>query len=190
MLKISIGPWILAGTLLTAVIGAPTAHGQALPAATARGGEIQVGGGVTYGKPDFGQDWIGGISVFGDYDLFNHVGVEANGHFTTLHTPQDLGEQTYEAGPRISFRKYRFELYGKAQIGYGRFIVQEVNGTYNAGKANASSYMYSFGGGVDFHASRRISVRVFDLEYQNWPNFLNHGLTPVLGTVGVAYRFR
>jgi len=180
-----------AGAVLSfAMLYTPTAHGQALPTATGHGGGFQVGGGVTYGKPDFGQRWIGGVSAFADYNLFSHIGLEANAHFLTLYTPQDLGEQTYEAGPRFYWRKNRFTLYGKGQIGVGRFVVQESNPFYNANKVNSTSWMYSLGGGVDVNFSHHITVRAFDFEYQNWPSFANNGLTPAIGTVGLAYRFR
>jgi len=173
--------------VLTGILSIPSiAHAQALPAATSHG-QFQAGGGATMGKPDFGQDWIGGVSIFADYDLWSHVGVEADAHILTLHTPQDLGEDTYEAGPRFFWRKGRFIPYGKALIGYGSFIVQEIQD--NPGKFNATSFMYSLGGGVDVDLPHHITVRAFDFEYQNWPGFANNGLTPAIGTVGVAYRF-
>lgn len=189
MLKTLIGG-AAAGVVAFLLTGAPAAQGQALPTATGHGGGLQVGAGVSYGKPDFGQDWIGGVTGFADYNIWSHVGVEANAHFLTIHTPQDLAEETYEAGPRFYWRKRRFTLYGKAQAGLGRFVVQESNAFYNAGKSNASSFMYSLGGGLDIDFRHHITVRAFDFEYQSWPSFANNGLTPTVGTVGIAYRFR
>ena len=188
MLKTLVRSAVVSALFSPAILLAPKAQGQALPTATGRGG-FQVGGGVSLGKPDFGQDWIGGITAFGDYNLSPHIGAEANIHFLTLHTPQDLGEETFEAGPRFYWRKGRFIPYGKAQIGLGRFVVQESNPFYNSGKVNSTSFMYSLGGGVDIEFKRHITVRAFDFEYQKWPSFANHGLSPVVGTVGVAYRF-
>lgn len=164
------------------------AHGQAMPTATGHGAGIQLGAGASMGKPDFGSHWIGGVSIFADYNLTSHIGVEANAHFQNLHTPDDLGENTYEAGPRFYWRRTRFALYGKAQIGVGNFVVQEIED--NAGKSNATSFMYSFGGGLDVDFHHHITLRAFDFEYQEWPNFRNDGLTPAVGTVGLAYRFR
>lgn len=177
-----------AAVLSFALFSVPDARAQAMPTATGHGGGYQVGVGATYGKPDFGQDWIGGITAFGDYNLFAHVGVEANAHILTLHTPQDLGEETYEAGPRVYWRKHRFNFYGKAQIGYGRFVVQELQD--NPGKFDANSFMYSIGGGLDIDFPHHLTLRAFDFEYQEWPNFANNGLTPAIGTVALAYRFR
>lgn len=189
MLKTFIRTVAAAAVLTLAIFSASAARGQALPTATGHGG-LQAGAGVTYAKPDFGQDWIGGISGFADYNLASHLGVEANVHFLTLHTPQDLGEETYEGGPRFYWRRNRFTLYGKAQAGFGRFVVQESNPNYNAGKVNSNSFMYSIGGGLDMDFHHHITLRAFDFEYQEWPSFANNGLTPAMGTVGVAYRFR
>jgi len=188
MFKTIIRMVVAAAVLSTAIFSAPAAHGQALPTATGHGGGFQVGGGATMGKPDFGQGYIGGFTIFGDYNFFPHVGLEADAHILTLHTPQDIGEDTYEAGPRVYWRKNRFTLYGKALAGYGRFIVQ--NEAYNPGKASATSFMYSLGGGVDIDFRHHITLRAFDFEYQKWPSFANDGLTPAIGTVGLAYRFR
>jgi len=190
MLKTSIRSGAAIALSSLVILFAPAVHGQAMPTATGRGGGFQVGAGVTYGKPDFGEKWIGGVSGFADYNVLPHVGLEANVHFLTLKTPEDLGEETFEAGPRFFWRKNRFTLYGKGQIGLGRFVVQESNPFYNAGKHNSSSWMYSVGGGVDINFRHHITLRAFDLEYQSWPNCANNGLTPAIGTVGVAYRFR
>jgi len=162
------------------------ASSQALPTATGHG-QILVGAGATMGRPDFGQDWIGGITVFADYNRWTHIGAEADAHILSLHTPEDLAEDTYEGGPRFYLRRGRYMLYGKALVGYGREIVQNLND--NPGKFNASSFMYSAGGGIDIKFAHHITVRAFDFEYQSWPNFGNHGLSPAIGTVGVAYRF-
>jgi len=190
MLKTLVRYGAVSGLLSLTILLAPKAHGQALPTATGHSGGLQVGAGVTYAKPDFGQDWIGGITGFADYNVLSHVGIEANVHFLTLHTPLDLGEETYEAGPRVYWRKNRFTAYGKGQIGVGRFVVQESNPYYNAGKVNSTSWMYSLGGGLDIDFHHHITVRAFDFEYQEWPSFANNGLTPAIGTVGIAYRFR
>ncbi len=188
MLKTSVRSGVVSGLLSMAIFLVPNARGQAMPTATGRGGGLQVGAGVTYGKPDFGEDWIGGATGFADYNFSAHLGVEGDVHYLTLHTPEDLGEETYEAGPRAYWRKSRYTLYGKGLIGYGKFVVQELQD--NPGKFDASSFMYSLGGGLDIDFRHRITVRAFDFEYQNWPGFANNGLTPVIGTVGVAYRFR
>jgi hypothetical protein len=175
------------GTAATVLSIASIAHSQAMPTATGHGGGIQVGGAASMGKPDFGSHWLAGISIFADYNIWSRVGLEANAHILNMHTPDDLGENTYEAGPRFYWRKKRYTMYAKAQLGVGNFLVQEIED--NPGKSTASSFMYSIGGGVDVDFPHHITLRAFDFEYQEWPGFRNDGLTPAMGSVGLAYRF-
>ncbi|HWB32233.1 MAG TPA: outer membrane beta-barrel protein [Acidobacteriaceae bacterium] len=182
MLKTLIRFGAFAGVLSLATF----ARSQAMPTATGRG-QLQVGAGYTMGKPDYGDEYIGGLAFFGDFDLTQHLGIEADVHLANLHTPYDQAEDTYEVGPRFFWRKNRFTPYGKFMIGRGEFVIQEKED--NIGRSSSGSFMYSFGGGLDINFSHHITVRAFDFEYQKWPNFEAHGLTPAMATVGVAYRF-
>src|SRR5579871_568469 len=100
-------------------------HGQAMPTATGHG-QLQVGGGVTMGKPDYGEDYIGGVSIFADYDFTAHLGLEADAHIVNLRTPQDSAENTYLVGPRYVWHKNRFSPYGKVLVGEGSLVIQET----------------------------------------------------------------
>lgn len=170
------------------VLGLTTwSHAQAVPTA-ARSGSLQVGGGVTYARPDYGQKGIGGLSIYGDYDFTRHLGVEGDIHFINLMTPSDISEDSYLIGPRYRFHYHRFIPYAKALFGLGRFGYQTPS-QYKA--ASSATYgVMSFGGGVDLWVSKRLNVRAFDFEYQNWPGYRNNGLSPLVMTVGVAYSFR
>lgn len=171
------------------VLGLTTlSHAQAVPTA-ARSGSLQIGGGGSYARPDYGPKGIAGLSIYGDYDFTRHLGVEGDIHFLNIITPADITENTYLLGPRYRFHYHRFTPYAKALFGVGRFGFQAPNGY----RRPASSYTYgvmSFGGGVDLRASKRLNVRAFDFEYQDWPGFNNNGLSPIVMTVGVAYSFR
>jgi hypothetical protein len=160
-------------------------HTQALPTATGGGG-LQVGGGWSYAKPDYGQKNIQGITGFADFDFTPHIGVEADVHYVALITPTDLAEDTYEIGPRYVYRKGRFAPYVKFQVGIGSLVVQEVQD--NPATNTGTFFMYSFGGGLDILATHHIVIRAIDFEAQKWPG-LGNGLSPYVGTVGVAYRF-
>jgi opacity protein-like surface antigen len=164
---------------------ATSARAQALPTATARG-NLQVGAGYTYAKPDYGQLSIKGGSIFADFDFAEHVGVEADIHYVAFVTPNDLAENTYLFGPRIILPYGRFKIYGKAMVGDGDLVIQEE--ADNRGRLAGNSFAYSLGAGVDIRATQHIVVRAFDIETQHW-NYLT-GLTPTVITVGVAYRFR
>jgi len=110
-------------------------------------------------------------------------------HFVNIITPTDVSENTYLIGPRYRFHYRRFTPYAKALFGLGRFGFQGP-GQY-AQKSSSFTYgVLSFGGGVDLRATKRLNVRAFDFEYQDWPGFANSGLSPIVITAGVAYSFR
>lgn len=171
------------------VLGLSTwSHAQAVPTAT-RSTSLQVGGGVTYARPDYGSKGIAGLTVYGDYDFTRHLGVEGDLHFVNIITPTDISEDTYLVGPRYRFRYHRFIPYAKALFGVGRFGYQAPSRYGN--KASTFTYgVMSFGCGVDLPATRHLNVRAFDFEYQDWPGYRNKGLSPIVMTVGVAYSFR
>jgi hypothetical protein len=161
-------------------------HTQALPTAVGHG-NLQAGVGWSLAGPDYGQKNIQGVTGFADFDFTAHIGVEADVHYIALETPEDLAENTYEIGPRYVYRKGRFAPYGKFVAGLGDLVIQETQD--NPGKYSGTYFMYGFGGGLDILASHHIVVRAIDFEYQRWPS-LGNGLSPWVGTVGVAYRFR
>lgn len=169
------------------VLGLTTwSHAQAIPAATRSGG-LQLGVGGTYARPDYNTG-IKGYTIYGNYDFSRHLGIEADLHFVNVITPADISEDSYLIGPRYRFRYHRFTPYAKALFGLGRFGYQYPS---MYGKASTSTYgVYSFGGGVDLKATRHLNVRAFDFEYQEWPGYGPHGLTPIVMTIGVAYAFR
>ena len=69
------------------VLGLTTwSHAQAVPAAS-RSASLQLGGGVTYARPDYGVKRIEGLTVYGDYDFTRHLGVEGDLHFVNIITP-------------------------------------------------------------------------------------------------------
>ena len=52
-----------------------------------------------------------------------------------------------------------------------------------------SYFIYALGGGVDYHATRHINIRLIDFEYQFWPGFKPNGLNPSGFNIGAAYVF-
>jgi hypothetical protein len=191
----SIGPK-LAGLLFAALVFSGTLHSQALPTEQ-KSADLQVGGGFSYVKPDYGSGYFLGPSVYGDFDFFHHLGVEVDIHLADYHAPNSFAENTYEIGARYNWRprfaNSRFDVYPKALYGRGVFNnvfpgnPQQYNEAYN---------IFSFGGGADFNYKRHINIRVVDFEYQDWlafpfggTNNNNHGLSPYVITVGAAYHF-
>lgn len=177
------------GVITFALAFAAQARAQALPTATATG-SFQVGVGYTITNPDYGPKKISGPTIFADYDLGLHFGLEADMHIIDLRTPTDIAEVTYLGGVRgiLPYRE-RFKLYGKALVGAANFRVLETED--NQGRFNGTYLAYGFGGGLDVAVTRKIVIRAIDAEYQKWPNYDNGGgLTPMLYTFGVAYHFR
>lgn len=159
---------------------------QATPAATGHGG-FQAGGGVTLARPDYGGANIEGMSGFADFDFASHIGAEADVHYIALNTPTDLAENTYLLGPRVLTTHGRFTSYAKLLAGIGSLVVQES--ADNAGRRGGTYFAFAFGGGLDIQVTRHLVVRVIDGEYQRWPT-LGNGLSPLVVTAGVAYKFR
>ena len=121
---------------------------------------------------------ISGLSVYGSFDFSRHFGVIGDIHKLSLSRP---GEDSYLFGPRYVFHYHRYNPYLKFQGGLSRFqTTRNTSYTYK---------IYAFGGGVDFHFREHINIRAIDLEYQNWPQFPSGGLSPFVGTVGIAYAF-
>jgi hypothetical protein len=161
-----------------------TGNAQALPTATAKGA-LQVGAGWSYANPDYGDKKIQGITAYADLDFVQHVGAELEYHYISLVTPSDLGQNSFFIGPRFILPRPRYSLYAKLIVGIGTIAIQEVedNPQGGAGSYNA----YGAGGGIDYRLSKHFIARG-DFEYQHWS--YRNGLTPLVGTIGVAYRFR
>jgi len=165
-------------------------HAQASAAAT-RGGIAQVGGAYTYSNEDeYPGKHLQGITLYGTFDLNNHIGVEGDVHLASvIKSYYQYKETSYDAGLRWTQRYRKFAPYGKALVGFGHSSA--INKVQIVGGSSPGSYfLYALGGGLDYELSPKINIRAVDFEYQRWPNFPPHGLTPPLFTFGVAYRIR
>jgi hypothetical protein len=154
---------------------------QSRPTA-ARSGDLQVGGGFSSANSDYASSRIKGIAFYSSFDFKNHFGVEVDFHQLNQSGNQ-LYERTYEAGGRYVRHYGRVTPYAKAL--YGRGV---LNFPYSV--ANVAYNMLVGGGGADITVHKHINVRL-DAEYQRWfsgPDLAN-GLTPLVLTGGVAYRF-
>jgi hypothetical protein len=171
--------------MLAAVFaGGTAASAQAKPAATRE--PVQVGATFSFGNPDYTETYIKGFTIFGDYSLVRRISAEVEYHDLDMLTPEGIGESSVLAGPRYAFSlEDRATLYVKALGGVGRIQFQSP-------KPNAGTYSYAVfapGAGVEFRASHHINVRAIDLEYQLWPGFQPHGLSPWVASMGTAWTF-
>jgi hypothetical protein len=172
--------YTLLGALLAGYGG--FARGQALVTAS-RIGDIQVGGGFSYAASDYENLNIRGGAFYADFDFRPHFGAEVDFHQLN-NSPTQLYERTYEVGGRYLLKRYG-AMSPYIKVLYGRGV---LNYPYNTG--NVAYNMFVGGGGVDVRVKPWLNVRG-DFEYQNWlsgPGIAN-GLTPMIGTVGVAYHF-
>jgi hypothetical protein len=176
---------ILIGCFTCVLSLTPRSHAQAVPTAT-RTSTIQIGAAGTFIGPDYTQSYIKGISIYGNYDVGQHLGVEGDIHFSAI-TPGDISENSYLLGPRYKWHHKRFEPYVKVLFGIGRFGFQ--TGSFNT-PATFTYFQYAPGGGLDVQVTRHINIRAFDVEFQKWPSFEPNGLSPIVYNVGVAYTLR
>jgi hypothetical protein len=159
-------------------------HAQSTP--TEAKSSAQIGVGFTAANTDFGGGAIKGISIYGSLEVAHHFGITGEINELKQFTPDDIGEATYLYGVRYSRDIPHFHPYAKALFGLGTFEYQQ--GIYPATTALHFT-TYAIGGGIDYTFSRRINLRLFDLEYQFLPQFKPNGLNPYQGTFGAAYRF-
>ena len=168
------------------ILGLATmSHAQAIPTAS-RVGSIQAGVGGYLAGPDFGQGKIKGLTFYGDYDFGLNLGGEAEIHYTGFSST-DVTENSYLFGPRYILRHKKIQGYAKALFGVGHFSLT-VKGVQDPN--TATYFEYALGGGVEYQATRHFNIRLIDFEAQKWPGFGKSGLSPLGGTIGVAYTFR
>jgi opacity protein-like surface antigen len=170
-----------------------------------RAGDLQLGGGFSSIKPDYGTKTLSGFNIYATFDFKSWLGIEADFHHASEHDSSLLYERTYEIGPRF-FRRYgRFTPYAKALIGRGVFnypprcldkttfqvtscTSPNVDPDTTGSAANLAYNMFALGGGVDVRIAPRINARA-DYEYQDWSSFTPNGLSPQVYSFGVAYHF-
>jgi hypothetical protein len=158
------------------------AHAQALSTAS-RTGDLQVGLDYGVARSDYTAYHLKGIGFYSSFDFSKHYGVEVDFHQLDKSSIK-LYERTYEVGGRYIPKQYG-PLTPYAKVMYGRGV---LNFPYDQG--NVAYNMFVGGGGVEYAVKPWLKVRA-DVEYQDWLSGpgLMHGLTPLLGTIGVAYRF-
>jgi opacity protein-like surface antigen len=164
-------------------------HAQATAAAT-RGGIAQAGVAYTYSNEDqYPGRHLQGMTLYGTFDLNNHIGVEGDVHLASLFKSYfDYKENSYDAGLRYAWHYRRYSPYAKALVGFGSASAPNPNQIVG-GSTPGTYFLFALGTGLDYSISNKINARA-DFEYQRWPNFPPHGLTPPLLNFGVAYRFR
>jgi hypothetical protein len=165
-------------------------HAQATAAAT-RGGMSQVGVAYSIANEDeYPGKHVQGMTFYGTLDLNNHLGVEGDVHLDSIFKSYfQYTESSYDVGLRWTQHYRKFAPYGKGMVGLGHSYAPAPNQIVG-GNTPGTYFLFAAGGGLDYYLTDKINVRVVDFEYQRWPNFPPHGLTPPIFSFGVAYRLR
>ena len=176
--------------VVVVVVSSVSVSAQVAPAAGRGSSTLSAGGTIVAFLPysDAGSVLPGypenvsfGAGAFVDFNASKWWGIEAEGHWLRFHEFAQVHEDTYLIGPRILIPKGRFKFYGKVLYGFGNFA-------FPYGYIQEHDPVLTFGGGVDYRLTRRISVRAIDGEYQRWLNFQNQSLSPFGASAGVVYR--
>lgn len=182
---------LLSLTLSLVTLLLPSAmHAQATAAAT-RGGMSQVGVAYSIANEDeYPGKHVQGMTFYGTFDLNNHLGFEGDIHLDSIFKSYyKYTESSYDAGVRWTQHYRRFAPYGKGLVGFGHSYAPAPNQIVG-GNTPGTYFLFALGGGLDYSLNDKINIRAVDFEYQRWPNFPPHGLTPPIFTFGVAYRLR
>jgi hypothetical protein len=177
--------------------GALSTRAQVAPSAFARGTSITAGGEASIFQPDYAGFGVPqtsakrlyGIGTYVDVKFTPWVQLEGEGRWLRFNQIDGIYEDNYFIGPRLPIYKLRYKRitpYGKLLIGFGRLNFENNNGW---GRYTALAY----GGGLDIKLTRRINVRLPDVEYQQWLKWTEGGaktynLFPYGASVGVSYR--
>jgi hypothetical protein len=179
--------WIAAALLLTAMIAcAGGVAAQEDPTETKPGAFLAAGGTLSAYKLDYGQHRLGGYSAFLDMNLTSHYGIEGEGRRLVFNQQANVNATTYLVGPRIVFDQLIFRgvtPYVKFLVGDGKF-----NFPYNY--ATGNYFVMAPGAGIDVPLGHsKFSIRLIDVEYQDWPQFSFGAMHSYGVSTGISYRF-
>ncbi len=174
---------VLSSLLLAAA--AVSAHAQVAPSAIGRRLQVYGGGELSLFQPDYENTGLAasspqkliGIGAFVDADFTRWVQIEAEGRWLHWNRYANVDENTYMIGPRVPVGTF------KNFTPYGKFLIGWASANWLTGRAQA----YAYGGGVDYALSRKLSVRVFDFEYQQF-DVAGTTIHPYGESFGVSYR--
>lgn len=181
---------ILAVFCILLASAAHSASAQVAPAAQRSGLSVTAGGEFSAFQPDYAGNGVAetspnrlfGIGAYVDARFNRWVQIEAEGrwlHFNQYYfgdPPTGNGENSYLIGPRIPIHDFHgWTPYGKVLFGWG-------SGAFLTGRAGNIAY----GGGVDYRLTRKITLRPFDFEYQQW--HVTPTLWPYGASAGISYK--
>ena len=160
------------------------ASAQAKYTATGPGSYLQLGVTFSAFHSQYGDRLIAGPSAFLDAHLYRRLGLEAEARDLNVHTDEGVRQQTYLIGPKLTILPHRFRPFVKLLAGRGEF-------RFPYGYAQGSYLVLAPGAGVDYRLGEsRWSLRVVDVEYQDWHHFTFGKLRNLGASTGITYRIR
>jgi hypothetical protein len=165
--------------LAVAILGRPgRARAQVVPQAESGGFRVSAGATGAGYYLQYGQRKLLGVSAFVDADTHRRLGIEAEGRWLEFHQNEAVHVETYSAGLRYRMDFRNFQPYVKGLVGFGDF-------NFPFGYAHGRYLVVTGGGGVDYHWTRRIHIRIADVEYQDWPQFAYGAMNSVGVSAGL-----
>lgn len=157
-------------------------NAQNIATAKGPGSYIAIGGEGSAFQADYGQRVIYGGGLFADVNPTWRYGFEAEARYLRLNSFETVTETNYLVGPRVMLKPGPMRPYVKFLVGAGKI-------TLPVGYAQGTFFTYAPGGGVDYIAGDRLTIRVVDFEYQLWPGFSSYGeLRPYGISSGISIR--
>jgi hypothetical protein len=186
--------------------GAVAVCAQTVSSATAHKVSLTAGGTASIFQPDFAGDWtcVGhlcktegsgtwypvakssnqpllGLGAYVDVKFSRWVQIEAEGRWLRFNQYDGIHQDNYLIGPRVPvYHFWRSSVYAKTLVGFSKMTVAPGDpGTFTD---------IAFGGGMDIKMTKRLSLRLPDLEYHYWPTWGNSTLSPYGASVGIGYK--
>ncbi len=183
----AVPPWVRCVSLMLCLAawldaGSVVARAQDIPTAVGPGSYVAIGGELSAFQADYGQRLIYGGALFAEINPTWRYGFEAEARYLRFNTFESVTETDYLVGPRVMLRPGPIRPYVKFLVGAGKI-------TLPVGYAQGTFLAYAPGGGVDYIANDRVTLRVIDFEYQLWPQFSSYGsLHPYGISMGISFR--
>ncbi|MGD0894021.1 MAG: outer membrane beta-barrel protein [Terracidiphilus sp.] len=153
--------------------GSLAASAQVAPAATRGQFSVSAGGIASAFQPDYagggipgaGPNRLYGLGAYVDVKFTRWIQAEAEGRWLKFNQFDNINQSNYLIGPRIPIHTYwRATPYAKVLFGFS-------NMNYEFNEATGRYTTIAYGGGVDIKLTRKVSLRAFDFEYQQWPDW-------------------
>jgi hypothetical protein len=191
--------------------GVVAVRAQAVPSATTRRVSITAGGMASVFQPNFAGDWtfvctsscttaptgfwypvaassdqpLFGVGAYVDVKFSRWVQLEAEGRWQRFNQYDNIHQDNYLIGPRVPiYHFWKSTVYAKTLAGFSNMTVGPDSLPGNHGTFTD----IAFGGGMDIKMTKRLSLRLPDVEYQYWPKWGNSTLSPFGASVGIGYK--